>query len=288
MDGNFEMIVFNVGFGNAIWVQTPSGKSMMFDIGHSPEFSPLRWIYTKRTHVLNALLITHPHLDHFDDIGNLRLFNLHSFYRPCHLSEAEVVAGNMRNGVLPSPELFRQYFSLGSQFQPICTPGNRVANIGMWTWEDGVDFEIFQPMSLSHANLNNHSLVTFVTFNGVVIMVSGDCETAAWNELLQSPKFKSKVRDVKIMIAPHHGRDSSYSPDLMTCMNPEVCIITDGKAPATAVTSKYDYHCKAHMYKIRGEYQSGRKCVSTRRDGHILVSIASGNLNVGKYNLETV
>ncbi len=288
MVGNLEMIVFDVELGNAIWVSTPSGRSMMFDIGRRADFSPLYWIRQNRTRVLNALVITHPHLDHVNDIENLSAFNLHSFYRPCHLTKSDVVAGNTRNGKLPDEESVERYCRLCTQFPPIYASDSRIANVGRWSWRDGMDFEVFQPNRLSVTNLNNHSLVTFVSFNGVKIMLPGDCEKAAWNELLDNHEFVSRLKDVRILVAPHHGRDSSYSPELMAKMNPDVCIISDGSAPKTAVTSKYDYHCKVGTYKIRGAYQCGRKCISTRRDGHVVVTIKGGVNSYGSFDLVTV
>ena len=44
-----------------------------------------------------------------------------------------------------------------------------------------------------------------------------------------SNSFWNKIEDVDILLAPHHGRDSSYNNDFINHVNPYLTIISDKK-----------------------------------------------------------
>lgn len=87
------MIVWDVQHGNAIYVKTPNNKHLVFDLGiggysgHNQTFSPLGALWhSYNVRKLDFVMITHPHLDHIDDILNLDFFSPAVFHRPRHLT----------------------------------------------------------------------------------------------------------------------------------------------------------------------------------------------------------
>ena len=68
-----EMIFWDVQHGNALYVKTPNNKHMVIDLGigdysgNNERFSPLEELRAKGVSQLDHVIITHPHLDHFDD-----------------------------------------------------------------------------------------------------------------------------------------------------------------------------------------------------------------------------
>ena len=71
----------------------------MYDIGvgHTStgqKFSPLKYLYQKGVHHLDALVLTHPHGDHVDGIDDLRLFSIGMLTCARQISREEILAGN--------------------------------------------------------------------------------------------------------------------------------------------------------------------------------------------------
>ena len=88
-----KITFFDVDHGNAIHVQTPNNKHFMFDLGvgsysSGKEFSPLRYLRNRGINQLDGVIITHPHTDHIDDIGNFDAFSPKVLWRPTHLTRA--------------------------------------------------------------------------------------------------------------------------------------------------------------------------------------------------------
>ena len=61
-----QIFIHNVGHGQAIHAITPSGKTVVIDLGRSSDFSPLEWL-RQDTDTIDSLVITHPHGDHIDE-----------------------------------------------------------------------------------------------------------------------------------------------------------------------------------------------------------------------------
>src|SRR4051812_47569128 len=97
-----KFIFWDVQHGNACYIETPTGKRLVIDLGTGSyvkpadaTFSPLAHLWHKwNVRSLDAAIITHPHTDHLADIGNLSSFKPKKVVAPRHLTEAEIRAGN--------------------------------------------------------------------------------------------------------------------------------------------------------------------------------------------------
>lgn len=114
-----EIIIWDVQHGNAILIKTPNGKSLIHDIGvgdyseNSISFSPLQ--HTRKKHHLykiDHLIITHPHLDHIEDILNLDLFRVNSISYPKSISISEISKKIDNEFDSYKKEIFRKYLQL--------------------------------------------------------------------------------------------------------------------------------------------------------------------------------
>ena len=280
MNGYLDIVAYNVERGNAIWVSLPDGKNLMFDIGRRADFSPLWDMWGKGVRYLDGLVITHPHTDHFNDITSLnRLFTTRGcvgvFLRPAHISSNDIYALNR------DANLVSDYIQLASSFSDF------IGNYSYVTWDvGGVHLDIFRPHSCAISNLNNHSLVIFISYNGIKVLIPGDCEKAAWNELLESPSFQKVVYGTKLLVAPHHGLESGYSSVLMSEINPDICVISEGRVTDTDVCSYYSGKCRGHQVSIKGGIEEIRRTVTTRNDGNVHICI-SGNPYAQGYSIST-
>ena len=87
----------------------------------------------------------------------------------------------------------------------------------------------FSPLRSPKTNLNNHSIVTVIEYQGVKILSPGDNEPPSWEELLADVAFREAIRNTHVLVAPHHGRESGFHPGLFDHISPLLTIISDGK-----------------------------------------------------------
>jgi len=109
------------------------------------------------------------------------------------------------------------------------------------------------------------------------IVIPGDNEAPSWNELMKNVMFTMAVRDTTILIAPHHGREAGFCEELLDLMSPKLVVISDGDACDTSATSRYS--AKAVGCRVAnglGTVET-RKCVTTRKDGHITLKLGLNN-----------
>lgn len=115
---------------------------------------------------------------------------------------------------------------------------------------------------------NNISLVTFLHFNGICLLIPGDLETAGWRDLLKQNKFKEDLRRVDFFVASHHGRENGYCREVFDYCRPYAFIFSDSQIKYTTqeMAAKYKQH--ASGYPLNGDT---RYVFSTRKDGDIIL-----------------
>jgi beta-lactamase superfamily II metal-dependent hydrolase len=85
---------------------------------------------------------------------------------------------------------------------------------------------------------NIYSYVILYRAAGGKVLFCGDSHDKTWEYILKN--HKDDVKDVKILIAPHHGRDSKRSFDFLKTVNPTLTLI--GNAPSKDIA--YDQYRK--------------------------------------------
>lgn len=258
-----ELVTWNVEHGSAAYIRTPNGGNIVIDMGArrgGTEFSPLthikeRWGVSQ----LDLAVITHPHLDHIEDIPNIDELDVAQLACPYHLKKNDIMAGN--EGVSDNTlKTIITYFNLSRKTKR--APDSH--------WIDGVSFRHFRPHRSSTSNLNDHSVVTVMNYAGVKFLLPGDNESASWDELLRRSDFRRAIAGVHVLVAPHHGRKSGFHRELFNHFNPYITIISDGRAVGTSVTSLYSKVTKGCKVNRRNGQVDRRKCVTTRNDGVIV------------------
>ena len=98
MDKQVELVFWDVQHGHSIYIKTPNNRHIVIDLGTGDysrgdiTFSPL--LHLKRNyHIqqLDCVIITHPHLDHINDILNFDLLNPKVLLRPSQLTNDEII-----------------------------------------------------------------------------------------------------------------------------------------------------------------------------------------------------
>lgn len=90
----------------------------------------------------------------------------------------------------------------------------------------------------ANPNWNNLSYVLMLIVDGVKIVLGGDAEEAAWEDInaVYAPGRHLKC---DILKASHHGRNSGYHLPSVKAMSPQYTIVSVGKKPDTDASHKY-------------------------------------------------
>ena len=268
-----RFIVWDVQHGSAAYIKTPNGKHIVVDLGAETSdaggFSPLSHLKNQGVSQLDLVIISHPHLDHINDILNLDQFNPFCLIRPNHLMVDDIWAGN-RNADAHVKQIIQKYIEINNRYRFSNTSQN---NPLLPENNGGVSIKFFTPKQSSPTNLNNHSVVTVVSYCGVKILIPGDNESSSWDELLKQSDFKAAISGVHVLVAPHHGRESGFHSELFKHFRPLITIISDGRFLDTSATDRYSEITEGWYVNKRGEIPQLRKCVTTRNDGTIHVTI---------------
>ena len=283
-----EVVFWDVQHGNASYTKSPNDRHIVIDLGtgsyadNNQIFSPL--LHLKNLYGVTQLayvVITHPHLDHIDDILNFNCLNPKVFKRPNHLSKEDILAG-VREEDRPK---FDEYLEINNRYNQSlgendpddpCNPDNY----------GGLIIKNFVPVSCSTSNINNHSIITVISYAGIKVIFTGDNESASFNELMENEQFVSTVKNADILLAPHHGRDSGYHNDFVSIVNPRLVVISDSRFCDTSAISRYNNKCRGWAVYKRNGISEQRKCLTTRNDGVITVNFGYGSNNNSFLNVK--
>jgi competence protein ComEC len=275
------LIFWDVQHGSATYIKTPEGKHLVQDLGMgsygsgAADFSPLlhlrrRW----NVNQLDGVIITHPHRDHLDDILNFDALHPRVLLRPKHLTEEEIWAGN-RNA---DRQIIEKYLEVNRHYSD---PVSRETDPLLADNNGGVEINRFTSPSCGRSNLNNHSMVTVVSYMGLKVILPGDNEAPSWTELLARDDFRRATRNADVLLAPHHGRDAGFSAELFEVFKPRITIVSDGRFGDTSATDRYAQVTRGTGWLVhrRAGGSEERKVITTRNDGVIEVKIGRDSNN---------
>ena len=273
-----NVIVWDVEHGSAAYVAPPGGQHIVIDLGtgsyglSNQEFSPLKYLKDViGVERLDAAIITHPHRDHLDDIFNLELLRPKVLLTPRHLKDSDIYAGNSEDG----HHIIEKYIEVRDAYGG--GPPAPEANPFLAANNEGVGIECFVPKSCGVSNLNNHSVVTVLSYGCAKMMIPGDNQPASWDELLGIPQFRQAITGTDVLVAPHHGRESGFSSALFEHINPYLTIISDDASGETSATNSYHQKSKGWKVKKHNGAIEERKCLTTRDDGMVHISFEIGS-----------
>ena len=139
---------------------------------------------------------------------------------------------------------------------------------------DGASVQSFLPTNCPADNLNNRGAVTVVGYAGSKLLLCGDNEPASWLELLANPQFRDAIAGTDVLLAPHHGRESGYCPELFGYIRPRLTVISDGRFCDTSATGRYKAVTSGWTTFYRHRTGSERRfCLTTRHDGDITIEL---------------
>lgn len=279
MSNQLRMIVWNVKLGNAVSLHLPNGKLIIFDAGSSSDCSPVQVLHDKfDVKIIDALVITHPHTDHFSDLPNITRLQMGPkvLIRPRDISSQAIREGNKDQA------LVEKYIDIDARYN---AGVNAVDDIYSSACTGSVVIKQFKTSVYAESNLNNRSLVHIVSYGSDKILLPGDCTKEAMKYLIENnSEFKTEIAGITIMVAPHHGHEGDYCSELMKEIKGSLmlCLISDGKdKDDVSAVGLYGGAAKGLNFAKAGGQSNLRKCLTTRTDGWIDVYVKlDGGLSI--------
>ena len=121
---------------------------------------------------------------------------------------------------------------------------------------------------------NNLSLVSFIHYDGMGIIIPGDLEREGWLKLLQDSQFCSNLARVNIFIASHHGRENGYCEAVFKYCSPDIFVISDKEIVHDTQDNVYATHASGVPFNNNSDT---RYVLTTRSDGSIRISKSVGS-----------
>ena len=263
---SMEIIVWDVGHGSAMSVRLPNGSVIMLDCGSNPKtgFSPVL-ATLQRWGRIDALFVSHPHMDHIGDIGNIIDMPNIGHPLPCLLVAPQV----------PPCQIFE-----GKQGDDLHTALSYVEfknSCGPLTFDPATIFGSVNVKWFSlegpHTDMNAYSIVTFLQYGSFTFLYAGDLPSTHWPKMVHAhgQQFMDLLAATNFFEVSHHGRSEGYSADALSIMeDPRLAFVSDKEEQETSVTGRYDHNFKGWpAYNEATGMQEHRKVLTTRNDGWI-------------------
>jgi len=210
---DLEVTFLDVGQGDAILIETPSGQNILIDGGEGEKIikrlsEELDWWDKK----IDLMILTHPHSDH---VGGL-----------VDVLKRYEISNILYTGAIHNSPDYIEWLKLIKEKNISLKIINHPQEINLGEY---LVLDILYPESQSNidrqSNLNNTSMVAKLIYKQNSFLFMGDAEKEVEGILLKN-KEKLKANVLKI---GHHGSDTSSTNDFLQAVQAEYAIIEVGE-----------------------------------------------------------
>jgi competence protein ComEC len=208
-----EIDFYDVGQGDAIFIETPNGKQILVDGG--PDLTILEKLGRELPfwdRYIDLVILTHPEYDH---IGGL-----------IEIIKRYKIGGILTTGVVRNTAEYKEWKRVIKEANiPIyIAQAGGVINLG-----DDMELLILHPFeNLAGQEIkksNNVSIVAQLVYKDFELLLTGDIEKKVERALVNS----GVNLESDILKVPHHGSKTSSTKNFIQAVNPIVAIIQAGK-----------------------------------------------------------
>jgi competence protein ComEC len=200
--------------GDSTLIKTPDGKVMLVD-GSMTDCGDqiIKYLNTMGIKKIDAIVASHPHIDHIGGLATvIKELKVDKIYR----SELEYPTGANGNFLQAVKDKGIETIILkdGMSFDF----GN--TKIQVFNPVEGIQYPKTYPDS-STQFINDNSLVLKMTYKDSSLLLPGDIYITGEKNLLDRHRNEIQADILKV---PHHGHQTSSSPDFITAVKPQIAI----------------------------------------------------------------
>lgn len=253
-DRKLAVSFLDVGQGDSILIETPSGADVLIDAGR--DRSALRRIGQELgplDRTIDMVIATHPDADHIGGMPAVfEQYGVRSY-----------VSSGVRSDSNPSLALQGSVLEEAGVKTILAKRGSRI-HLG-----DGVYADVLFPDRMVPAmETNTGSVIVRLVYGSTAFMLTGDApdEIEDWLVALDSDSLKSTV-----LKAGHHGSRTSSSEAFIAATDPEIVIVSAGK------DNSYGH---PHAEVVERIQNSGATLYSTAEQGTIRLESDGASVRV--------
>ncbi|MEO7295966.1 MAG: DNA internalization-related competence protein ComEC/Rec2 [Candidatus Limnocylindria bacterium] len=214
-DGRLHVTTLDIGQGDAILVEAPSGAIMLVDGGPDPELTLRRLganlpFFARR---IDLLVLSHPHQDHVAG-----LVDVLARFRIGAVLHAAIGFEN------PAYDRLMTDATGGSAPIIIGRAGHRFLLDATTSVEILYPSEAEAAAPLPEGDINNGSVVLVVRHGGFAALLTGDSEAP-----IEAALVSRGLPRVDLLKVGHHGSHSSTTPAFVEAVQPGVAVISSGE-----------------------------------------------------------
>ncbi len=233
-DGKLHVTFLNVGQGDAIFIQTPSGRQVLIDGGPS-ETALLSQLGRRMPFwdcSIDLVLLTHPESDHVTGLIAV-------------LERYRVDAVVFREMALDSATYARWLEVVAAEGAAVHEgkAGLRLA-LDEADARHPVEMVVLHPGSQLEEDANNNSVVTRLTYDQVSLLLTGDSEAEVEANLVGA--HRDAPLQSTVLKVQHHGSCSSTSQAFLEAVDPEVVVISVG------ADNRFGHPCDEVLQRLDG------------------------------------
>ncbi len=242
-DGLLKIYFFDVGQGDAIFIETPNGNQVLIDGGpDNGVVNKLGEVMSFYDKDIDLVVLSHPHADHL--VGLIEVLNRY---------EVKSILEAKEN--YNSPEFAVWWEAVQTEgAEMIEAIDGLEIDLG-----NGVGLEILYPLESLEGttvkNPNDDSVVLMLKYKDLEILFPGDVELRGERRIL----LEGIDVDADVLKVAHHGSKTSTTEEFLSAVSPEAAIIQVGAKnryghPAPEVLERLEkYDIKVYRNDVDGD-----------------------------------
>lgn len=248
----------NVNEGDCTWIEHPSNNNTVIDIsngqklGRIVESVSMYGNYNQKNHPVNPIeyfknhgmkkifrfILTHPDMDHMDGIKQLfETFEVLNFW---DTKNTKVMNDNTDWGryseedwnyyqeirsSTSSPKVLHLYAGDTGKYYNQTEEGKSGAD-GLYILAPSV--ELVKQANKTKMYNDCSYVILYKTGHNKKVIFSGDSGKKTWDYILEN--YKEEIKNIDILIAPHHGRKTGGNDKYLDVLNPKLTLFGNAKS----------------------------------------------------------